>query len=92
MGSGQAEDAVEIRFDRQVAGDLGLFAAHYVGGFCLFDATDDLDRYPPVAAGRADRRGTGRRFAGDGFVFGFGPALTGADHAAGKHRRDTIFG
>ena len=60
MGAGQAGDAVEAGLGGEEAGDLGLLAAHHVGGRVLAQARQDADREARIARSRAATKAAGR--------------------------------
>ena len=83
MGSGQAKHAVKVRIIPQNARDLGFFAAHYIGWFCLANTGQDMHRNTRVFW-QNNRRCTGLgRMTGRCLIRGLGP-----DHTCAKYGCD----
>ena len=72
---------LEAGLGGEEAGELGLLAAHDVGGLVLAQAGEDADGEAGVA-GRRPGEGSRAGRAGDGGVGRLGPAAAGAGHAA----------
>jgi hypothetical protein len=85
MGAGQAGDAVEAGLAREQPGDLGLLAAHHVGGAVLPEPVQDMDAQAGVAGRGAGEGRVAARRGGHGGIGRLDPALARADHAAGDH-------
>ena len=84
--AGQADDGSPAGERVEKSRDLGLFAAHHIGGvrvrIVAADSGDDEDLAEGRAGNRDDGCGELREPAGRGHIGCLDPAFSGADHAA----------
>lgn len=87
IGSGQTHRAIKIGKRNQEAADLGLCAAHHIGGAGLAQAGQDMHDNARVTRWRVDGAlGFGER-AGHRRIGRLDPALPCPNHAAGNQGR-----